>query len=169
MDLLFSRYRALAYRVAYRLLGQEADALDAVQEGFINALKNIQRFQGRSTFKTWLLRVVSNAALDLGRKRSRREAYGCESLGSLGAEDEPAMPGREPSFGMEQQDLRRQLDLALATLPEAQRQTLVLHLEGELSYREIAELLQISIGTVMSRLFYARQRLKCVLTPCVES
>src|SRR5438132_14204602 len=73
LEELFQRYRGLAYRVAYRLLGHEADALDAVQEGFIKALTRLDSFQGRSTFKTWLLRVVSNAALDLGRQRGRRE------------------------------------------------------------------------------------------------
>src|SRR4051812_18669911 len=62
---LFDRYRQPAYRVAYRLLGQEADALDAVQEGFVKVLLNLDSFQGRSSFKTWLLRVVANAALDL--------------------------------------------------------------------------------------------------------
>src|SRR5947209_15050819 len=74
LEELFRRYRSIAYRVAYRLLGREADALDAVQDGFIKALTHLQRFQGRSSFKTWLLRVVSNAALDLGRQRGRREA-----------------------------------------------------------------------------------------------
>ncbi|HEY7155901.1 MAG TPA: RNA polymerase sigma factor [Gemmataceae bacterium] len=72
LDELFRRYRQPAYRVAYRLLGHEADALDAVQEGFIKALTHLHGFQGRSSFKTWLLRVVSNAALDLGRQRGRR-------------------------------------------------------------------------------------------------
>src|SRR5947208_8140744 len=80
LEELFQRYRGLAYRVAYRLLGNEADALDAVQEGFIKALAHLDGFQGRSTFKTWLLRVVSNAALDLGRQRGRREAQSLESL-----------------------------------------------------------------------------------------
>src|SRR5579871_2839290 len=74
LDELFRRYRQPAYRVAYRLLGNEADALDAVQEGFVKALTHLAGFQGRSSFKTWLLRVVSNAALDLGRSRGRREA-----------------------------------------------------------------------------------------------
>src|SRR5947209_19553693 len=73
LDELFRRYRLPAYRVAYRLLGHEADALDAVQEGFVKALTRLGSFQGRSTFKTWLMRVVSNAALDLGRQRGRRE------------------------------------------------------------------------------------------------
>src|SRR5947209_1869314 len=73
LEELFRRYRQPAYRVAFRLLGNEPDALDAVQEGFIKALTHLSGFQGRSSFKTWLLRVVSNAALDLGRARGRRE------------------------------------------------------------------------------------------------
>src|SRR5215475_13963430 len=73
LEELFRRFRQPAYRVAYRLLGNEADALDAVQEGFVKALTHLAGFQRRSSFKTWLLRVVSNAALDLGRQRGRRE------------------------------------------------------------------------------------------------
>src|SRR5438105_10876303 len=81
LDELFKRYRFLAYRVAHRLLGNEADALDAVQDGFIKALTHLSGFQGRSTFKTWLLRVVSNAALDLGRQRGRRETLSFDAPG----------------------------------------------------------------------------------------
>src|SRR5689334_21315372 len=72
LEELFRRYRQPAYRVAHRLLGNEADALDAVQDGFVKVLTHLPAFQGRSAFKTWLLRVVSNAALDLGRQRGRR-------------------------------------------------------------------------------------------------
>src|SRR5438876_7082779 len=82
LEELFRRYRQPAYRVAYRLLGHEADALDAVQEGFVKALTHLHGFQGRSSFKTWLLRVVSNAALDLGRQRGRREALSLEAADS---------------------------------------------------------------------------------------
>src|SRR5436305_3048396 len=79
LDELFRRYRVPAYRVAQRLLGNEADALDAVQEGFVKALSHLASFQGRSSFKTWLFRVVSNAALDLGRARSRREVVSLDA------------------------------------------------------------------------------------------
>src|SRR4051812_17180564 len=98
LDELFRRYRSLAYRVAYRLLGREADALDAVQEGFVKALTHLHGFQGRSSFKTWLLRVVSNAALDLGRQRSRREAVSLHALEPSEHESRPLVrlpdPGR---------------------------------------------------------------------------
>src|SRR4051794_34908864 len=87
LEELFRRYRQPAYRVAYRLLGHEADALDAVQEGFVKALTHLSGFQGRSSFKTWLLRVVSNAALDLGRQRGRRETLSLD-----GGSSEPPHP-----------------------------------------------------------------------------
>jgi RNA polymerase sigma-70 factor (ECF subfamily) len=162
LEELFRRYRLPAYRVAYRLLGHEADALDAVQEGFVKALTHLQSFKGRSTFKTWLLRVVSNAALDLGRRRGRRELV---SLGAAPADADGASRSAviDPAWGLEQADLRRLLQEALQTLPEAQRRTFVLHADGGLSYREVAEVLGISIGTVMSRLYYARQRLRAYL------
>jgi RNA polymerase sigma-70 factor (ECF subfamily) len=157
---LFSRHRSLAYRVAYRLLGNEADALDAVQDGFVKALVNLESFRGKSTFKTWLLRVVTNAALDLGRQRGRREALPVEH--AVGDDMDAGAPSswHNPAERLERADLRRLLDKALAALPEAQRQTFVLHAEAELSYRETADVLGISIGTVMSRLYYARQKLR---------
>lgn len=168
LEVLFQRYRLLAYRVAYRLLGNEADALDAVQEGFIKALTHLGGFQGRSSFKTWLMRVVSNAALDLGRQRGRREMLSLEPV-AIG-DDEPFQPlvEHDPAAGLERADLRRVLNEALAALPEAQRRTFVLHVDGELSYREVAAALRISIGTVMSRLYYARQKLRAYLARRIE-
>lgn len=163
LEELFRRYRTLAYRVTYRLLGNEADALDAVQEGFVKALTHLDSFQGRSTFKTWLLRVVSNAALDLGRQRGRRDLL---SLNLAGGDKDANTPATEvdPGMGLDRADQRRLLDQALATLPDAQRRTFVLHAEAGLSYREVAEALGISIGTVMSRLYYARQKLRAFLS-----
>src|SRR5437773_10728759 len=86
-DELFRRHRLVAYRVAYRLLGNEADALDAVQDAFVKALTHLPGFQGRSSFKTWLLRVVSNASLDLGRQRGRREALSFDAMAPQHRED----------------------------------------------------------------------------------
>ena len=157
LEVLFLRYRSVAYRVAYRLLGNEADALDAVQESFIKVLSNLDHFQRRSSFKTWLLRIVSNAALDIRRTRGRREIVTQQAIYQEVQHERTCC---EPSAEVERADLRRLLDEALATLPEPQRKTFVLHVDGELSYREVAEVLGISIGTVMSRLYYARQKLR---------
>ena len=163
LEELFRRYRQPAYRVAFRLLGNEADAQDAVQDGFIKALTHLDGFQGRSSFKTWLLRVVSNTSLDLGRGRGRREKLRIVTSGLEEREDNKLLQNVDPSLGLERADLRALLDEALATLPEVQRRTFVLHADAELSYKEVAEVLEISIGTVMSRLYYARQKLRAFL------
>jgi RNA polymerase sigma-70 factor, ECF subfamily len=162
LEELFRRYRGVAYRVAYRLLGNEADSLDAVQEAFIKVLTHLDGFEGRSSFKTWLLRVVSNAALDLGRQRGRRENLQRDDL-PLETETDASAATEDPGRELDRADLRRLLNQALAQLPVAQRRTFVLHVDGELSYREVADVLGISIGTVMSRLFYARQKLRALL------
>jgi RNA polymerase sigma-70 factor (ECF subfamily) len=167
LDELFRRYRQPAYRVAYRLLSNEADALDAVQEGFVKALTHLDSFQGRSSFKTWLLRVVSNAALDLGRQRGRRETLSLDVFGENAGSDGVAsqlLTADETGRGLERADLRGALNDALATLSEAQRQTFVLYADAGLSYREVAEATRTSIGTVMSRLYYARQKLRAYLS-----
>jgi len=160
LEELFQRYRQPAYRVAYRLLGNEADALDAVQEGFVKALTHLNGFQGRSSFKTWLMRVVSNAALDLGRQRGRRECLSLEAAEVRENDLSLLLVPDETADQLNRAELRQLLDQALLTLSEAQRQTFVLHAEAGLSYREVAEVMGISIGTVMSRLFYARQKLR---------
>ena len=165
LEELFRRHRLIAYRVAYRLLGNNADALDAVQEAFVKTLAHVGDFQGRSTFKTWFLRIVSNAALDLGRSRGRRETLIVESRRRASTDAvEPAAPDR----GLEIEDLRLQLRKALDQLPAAQRQTFILFAEGELSYAEVAEALGISVGTVMSRLFYARQKLRVLMDAWIK-
>jgi RNA polymerase sigma-70 factor (ECF subfamily) len=163
LEELFRRYRLLAYRVAHRLLGHEADALDAVQEAFIKALTHLDGFQGRSSFKTWLLRVVSNAALDLGRQRGRREALSLNASPPEDGRTREAVICQDPAAGLVRADLRRLLNHALSSLPPAQRQTFVLYADAGLSYREVAEILNISVGTVMSRLFYARQKLRAFI------
>jgi RNA polymerase sigma-70 factor (ECF subfamily) len=149
LEELFRRYRLVAYRVAYRLAGREVDALEAVQKGFIQALTPWHGFRGQSAFKTWLLRVVSQAALARGRKRHRL----------------PGQPHafQDPVSGRERADSRHLLDEALATLPEALRRMFVLHAEGELNYREVAEAMGMSRDTVMSRLCQARQQLRAYL------
>ena len=149
------------------MLGREADALDAVQDGFVKALTNLDRFRGHSSFKTWLLRIVSNAALDLGRQRKRDARLPQAPPGDQPDRFGPAnLP--PPDTELARADLRRRIDAALVRLPESQRQTFVLHVDGGLSYREVAESLGISIGTVMSRLFYARQKLKTLLADQIQ-
>ncbi len=165
---LFQRHRGVAYRVAYRMLGNEQDALDAVQDGLLKAFSALQDFDGRSGFRTWLVRVVSNAAIDLGRKRSRRHVFGFGFGESPRADpgDDDAHRVLEPSIdddparGLYQADARRSLNAALGRLSLTVRSTFVLFAEAGLSYKEIAEAQNVPIGTVMSRLHAARQKLQ---------
>jgi RNA polymerase sigma-70 factor, ECF subfamily len=160
---LFRRYRSVAYRVAYRLLGNEADALDAVQDAFVKALTHLHGFEGRSSFKTWLLRVVSNTAVDLGRQRGRRASLSFDAMGRVNREAIEPLVGDAAGRNLERVDLRRLLHEALDQLSPVHRQTFVLYAEAGLSYREVAGTLNVSVGTVMSRLFYARQKLRVLL------
>jgi RNA polymerase sigma-70 factor (ECF subfamily) len=156
---LFYRYRGVAYRVAYRLLGHEEDALDAVQDAMLKAFSALDRFDGRSEFRTWLLRIVTNAALDGGRKRKRYSRSGPSIDHSV---VEPASH-EDPANDLQQQDLRRILDRALDALTPTLRGTFVLFAETGLSYKEIAEIQQVPIGTVMSRIHAARDKLQASL------
>ncbi len=162
---LFRRSREVAYRVAFRLLGHEQDALDAVQEAFLKAFRHLGDFDGRSGFRTWLLRIVHNAALDVGRRRKRRPT---QRLDDLGPDDDPARPD-DPARGLHRDDLRRQIQAALARLSPATRETFVLFAEAGLSYKEIAEAQGVPIGTVMSRLHYARQKLQAYLGEMLDA
>lgn len=165
---LFQRHRGVAYRVAYRLLGNEQDAEDAVQNGFVKALLGLEDFDGRSGFRTWLVRIVSNASIDLGRKRGRRIVFGIGLGGGSGGHGrsgngensypEPAVEV-DPALGLHRDDLRKALDAGLARLSPTLRVTFVMFAEAGLSYKEIAEAQEIPIGTVMSRLNSARQKL----------
>ncbi len=144
-------------------MGQDADALDAVQEGFAKACRALAGYQQRGAFKTWLLRVVENAAHDVRRRRDRgRPATG----GSIWLRNhDDLLPAAEvdPALALEGADLRRILDTALADLSLAQRRTFTLHAIDGLTYREVAERLGVPIGTVMSRLHHARRKLRAAL------
>src|SRR5262245_33754417 len=160
---LFRRHRGVAYRVAFRMLGHEQDALDVVQEGLMKAWARLNAFDGRSSFRTWLLRIVTNVTIDSVRKRKQRANPGWESSeSSVSYLMEPATE-HDPAHELYRQDLRRALDTALSRLSTTTRTTFVLNAEAGLSYKEIAEIQGIPIGTVMSRIFDARQKLQAFL------
>jgi RNA polymerase sigma-70 factor (ECF subfamily) len=146
--------------VAYRLLGHEQDALDAVQEALLKAVTHLDDFDGRSEFRTWLLRIVNNAALDAGRRRGRRSTLPLADGATTGAE--PTCED-DPASGLHRQDMRRRLDTALNRLSPALRTAFVLFAEAGLSYKEIAAAQEIPLGTVMSRISAARQKLQATL------
>jgi RNA polymerase sigma-70 factor (ECF subfamily) len=170
---LVERYQGRAYRLALRVLRDEEQARDAVQDAFLKAYVNLGRFEGRSSFYTWLYRLVMNLCLDAKRRdRSVRTVESAEppdleriaTPDVRGADEGPWRAHEEgPEAAVDRRELRSALARAIDELPEAARETLILReLEG-LSYAEIAESLQIPKGTVMSRLHYARRRVQELL------
>jgi RNA polymerase sigma-70 factor, ECF subfamily len=157
---LFHRYRSDAYRYAYRLLGNEQDALDVVQEAMLKAFSALADFDGRSRFRTWLLRIVTNSALDSGRRRKRRLRRVGRENGAVSYE--PASDD-DPARRLHQDDLRRALNRALNHLTPTIRTTFILYAESGLTYKEIAEIQDVPIGTVMSRIHAAREKLQAIL------
>lgn len=157
---LCSRHAGVSYRVAYRLLGHEEDARDAVQDGLIKAMLHLDDFDGRSGFRTWLIRIVTNAALDAGRKRKRRPAV---SMNTVDLDGREPSTSEDPAQGLRQADLRQAIDAGLDTLKPAIRATFVMFAEAGLTYGEIAEAQSVPLGTVMSRIHYARQKLQAHL------
>lgn len=154
---LFLRHRDDAYRTAYRLLGDEHDALDAVQDSLLKAFARLDEFDGRGGFRFWFLRIVVNTSLDQGRRRKRRKVV------MLEADPTSATPDDDPARGLQRQDLRRSLDEALERLSPTLRATFVMFAEAGLSYKEIAEAQDVPIGTVMSRINAARRKLQEML------
>jgi len=161
LDELFRRHRDAAYRIAYRLVGNREDALDVVQEAFIHVLRGIQAFRGQSSFRTWLYRIVTHAALDYRRWRAMRKT---ESLEAEAAPAASAHRGaRTPQKEAADKDLHRAIEKAMTNISEKNRAALILFAVEGMSYREVAAVLSISVGTVMSRIFNARQRLRELL------
>ncbi len=157
---LFRRHRSDSYHYAYRLLGHEQDALDVVQESMLKAFSALGDFDGRSGFRTWLLRIVTNTAYDWGRRRKRQPRSGGDDGEATYRE---TSTDQDPARRLYQQDLRIALDQALNRLSQTIRTTFVLFAELGLSYKEIAETQDVPIGTVMSRIHAAREKLQAEL------
>ena len=156
---LVCRYRAGVVNVVYRICGDASLAEDAAQVAFIRAWQNLPKFQPRAAFRSWLYRIAINAALDM----LRREKPAADI-------DEMPLVSRTEKVEdrVERQERARRVQQAVLSLPEASRAALVLREYEGLSYQEIAAALDISPGTVMSRLNYARQRLVEMLNPLLE-
>ena len=160
--LLVEKYQTKVYNLALRMSGNEDDAFDLSQEAFLRAWRSLSSFQFESAFSTWLFRLSSNICLDFLRAQKRRASV---SLTLTNEEDEEIQldvpdPGKTPEEAALAAEDRVLLEAALNSLPADQRQIITLRAIDDLSYTEIAEILQIQEGTVKSRLSRARTALR---------
>ncbi len=162
---LVSQYYEMVYAVVYGILSHRESALDVTQEVFLKAFRELDHFLGKSKFKTWLYRIAVNAAID--QQRKHKPTASIDATDASDEDDEPPLvlvdPKQEPSEETHRRDLKETVEKALLHLAADHRAILVLREWQGLSYEEIAEALEIEIGTVMSRLFYARKRLSEIL------
>ncbi len=173
-DELVTRYQTRIFAMIYNMVHNEQDAWDLAQESFIKAWKSIKRFRGRSSFYTWIYRIVMNVTIDWLRKKQVKGA-GMEFDDALQLKEiDPAsktVPKADPlpHERMERREIRAKIDKAIAQLSPEHRAVILMKEIEEMQYHEIAETLGCSIGTVMSRLFYARKKLQNLLRDVYEN
>ena len=170
---LVTRYRGKVFTMIYGMVQNEQDAWDLAQEGFLKAWKSIHRFKGESSFYTWLYRIMTNVTIDsLRRKGIRGEAEFDDRIAPVDVE-----PGSRttpssvplPYKKLEHREIKQRIDEAIAKLSPEHRAVIVMKEIEDLQYNEIAEILSCSLGTVMSRLFYARKKLQIMLRDLYET
>ncbi|MBI3829488.1 MAG: sigma-70 family RNA polymerase sigma factor [Planctomycetes bacterium] len=176
-EALFAKHRQRLFAVAWRLMRDEDAALDVVQEAFVRAYQNLGDLRGEARFYPWLRRIAVNLAIDRLRHIKRGTEVGFdEAQFGRGEEADESRVARtndraereSPSRRAELSEFGRDLQGALEKLSEAHRAVFMLHAAEGMSYREIADALGCNIGTVMSRLFYARKKLQELLAPHLD-
>jgi RNA polymerase sigma-70 factor (ECF subfamily) len=171
-DELVTRYRGKIYSVVYGMVRNEEDAWDLAQDGFLKAWKNLENFRGQSKFYTWLYRIVTNMTIDwLRRKKNQPAAEFDDTVRSADFEPGAATAPKSavnPRKAAQHGELGGRIEEAIESLSPAHKAVVTLHMIEGFQYNEIAEMLDISLGTVMSRLFYARKKLQHALQDIYE-
>jgi RNA polymerase sigma-70 factor (ECF subfamily) len=170
---LVTRYRHRAFAMIYHMVRNEQDAWDLAQDGFLKAWKSIGRFRGQSSFFTWLYRILMNVTIDWTRRKQIEggtefdDAHGLRDI-APGAVTAPKTE-LQPIARVSDKEIRARIDEAIARLSPEHRQAILLREIEGLEYQEIADVMGCSIGTVMSRLFYARKKLQAMLKDVYEN
>jgi RNA polymerase sigma-70 factor (ECF subfamily) len=168
---LFQKYHRRAYAVALGVLKRPDDAMDVVQDAFIKVHKHIATFQGASSFYTWLYRIVMNLAIDHMRRTRKVVEWGDDVPIHEAAGDRALVPkvvDENPQHTVVRRELSGKIKEALDTLPEYHRAVILLREVEGMSYEEMAEVLDVPKGTIMSRLFHARRKMQEQLQPYLE-
>jgi RNA polymerase sigma-70 factor (ECF subfamily) len=172
-DELVTRYRGKVYAMIYNMVRNEQDAWDLAQDGFLKAWKSIARFRGQSSFYTWLYRIMMNVTIDsLRRKQVGGETEFDDAIGisniDPGSVTTPKS-GVLPHEKVAGDEIRARIDAAVSRLSPEHRAVILMREMDGMEYQEIADSLECSIGTVMSRLFYARKKLQTMLRDVYEN
>ena len=166
-EVLLARFQQPVYNLVYRLLADPADASDAVQEVFLKVFRNIEAFRGQSSLKTWVYRIALNEAYNHRRwfSRHRKQEVGLETdeEGSRSWIDSICDPARDPYELALNEERHQLIEDGLRNINPDFRAAVVLRDLEELSYEEIAEVMQVSLGTVKSRILRGREALRRVL------
>ncbi|HED64167.1 MAG TPA: sigma-70 family RNA polymerase sigma factor [Planctomycetes bacterium] len=170
---LYERFKDRIYNVCYRITGNPTDALDASQETFGILFRRIGEFRFQSRFSSWVYRIAVNASIDLRRRSHARPATSLDAVREArhaGAAriDFPDPSVEMPSHAASRHELEDEIQRAIDRLTPKLRAIIVLRYNEQLSYDEIAETLQISLGTVKSRLSRAHDALDRELTPVLD-
>ncbi|MET0390194.1 MAG: sigma-70 family RNA polymerase sigma factor [Polyangiales bacterium] len=168
---LFEKYKHRVYAVALGVVKRPEDAADVVQDAFIKVHKHLGTFQGTSSFYTWLYRIVMNLGIDHVRKHRKIVEWGDDVPIDQAAGDRTLVPkvaDANPRSTIVRRELSEKIRQALDTLPEIHRAVIVLREVEGLTYEEIAEVLEVPKGTIMSRLFHARRKMQDQLQPYLE-
>lgn len=163
-EALVSAYERRVFTLALRSTGSEADAADVTQEVFLRAYRSLDTFRGDSGFSTWLYRITTNICVDMARRNAQGGATASlDDSDALPAEPADTRKAHQPEAALENNELRRELDAALALLSEDHRKIVILRDVAGLSYADIAAALTLEEGTVKSRLARARSALRKIL------
>jgi RNA polymerase sigma-70 factor (ECF subfamily) len=168
---LVERHQRRAFAIALALVRDENDAREVVQEAFLRVYRGIDSFHGGSSFFTWLYRIVTNLSIDLMRKPARRDQELDESREISDELDIPLLAridGADPADVVRRGEIRRRIQSALDALPAYHRGVIVMREVEGMSYEEMAQAMGVSKGTIMSRLFHARQKLQRALADCYQ-
>jgi RNA polymerase sigma-70 factor (ECF subfamily) len=162
---LVLRHREKIYARALSMVRNEEEAVDLSQEAWVKGWQRLPQFLGESSFGTWITRIVINLCLDHLRKQKRQRMESIDAINEESGAVERQMPvvTVNPTAGLERSELRQRINRALDQLSYEHRTVLVLHEFEQMEYKEIAQTMGCSIGTVMSRLFYARRKMAALL------
>jgi len=162
---LVARHRDKIYARAWSMVRNEDEAVDLSQEAWVKGWQRLKQFHSESSFGTWITRIVINLCLDELRKRKRQRVESIQEMDEESGGVERQMPAVivNPTERLERGELRQRIDRAMGQLSHEHRTVLVLHEFEEMEYKQIAKAMECSIGTVMSRLFYARRKLAALL------